>query len=451
MSDGDKKPGLRDISDLKARLGMLNKNVGAPAAPTPAPAPTSDETSQTSLTPEAEQAMLGGATAVVRIDAPAAEPAAPTPSAPPAAAPAPKAPAAPAPAPIDFGEDLFKKKEEPAVPSTPPSRAAPAADPAAAFQQSAPAAPAPAPQPEAGFAHPLQRGHYQEAAAPVDLSAAEQAALAEFEGKQQGVKMSLALTMTIVAALICFVFGFGIGDVRMQRRTINARIDVSKMAKDAMSEPLAQYTRLHNAFGAMFRDPKKVNWEAIEALPTELPAIDGARILSTRPPLSKELVGLLARGITDLNRLFELVTTHRQLTLVRDKAELEGLENSSEFFANRYFAVMYEPLPAETKPIDYRPPKGAVVAVVGKPEPNEAQDDNMIPIKSRTGKEKSVSLTTLVLIDKNDMLSTKENAQTLYEKRVEEIKALTKKIETYSKLLQDTLNSEAGASKVFSI
>ena len=197
MSDGSKKPGLRDISDLKARLGMLNKGAGKPPEPasnpfaSPAPdtaesSPDGDEpTAQTKLTEEAAAAMLGADTAVVNLDEMAA-----TPSAPP---PAPAAPSAPpsTPAPmggLDFGDDLFKRKGEPAAaPSAPPAGAPAATGGASAFEQAQAAVQA---QPESGFANPLHLGGFHSGAAPVDLSADELAALDDFEGKQQGVKAS---------------------------------------------------------------------------------------------------------------------------------------------------------------------------------------------------------------------------------------------------------------------
>lgn len=450
MSDGSKKPGLRDISDLKARLGMLNKNAGKPAEPAANPfaapppdtaetAPDGDEpTAQTKLTDEAAAAMLGGATAVVNLNEP--------PSAPPAPAP-PQSSPSPMGGGLDFGDDLFKRKDEPAAPS-PPMGAPAAPGGASAFEQAQAAQSA---QPESGFANPLHLGGFNTGAAPVDLSADEQAALDAFEGKQQGVKASMALAMTFVAAAVCLLFGFSIGDVRWQRRTVNAQIEASIRTKDAIGPTLVAYERLKAPLNAMYQSPTAISWAALEALPSDLPAVDAARVMATQPPLNKELVSLLSRAVTDYNRLFALVTTHRTVTLGRDKAELEGLEKGTEFFSNRHFAILYEPLPAETPALEYRPPRATIVAVVGKPELNEPKDDNILPIKSRTGKERTVSLRKILIIDKNEMLSTRENAQTLYAKRVDEIGALMKKIGTYEQLLKDTLAREASRTKVFSI
>ena len=87
MSNGDKKPGLGDISDLKARLGMLNKGgaAGAPAAPNPfGPKPTGGAGpmggAKVDLGADPD-AVAGGDTAVVRIGStpPAAGEATPAP------------------------------------------------------------------------------------------------------------------------------------------------------------------------------------------------------------------------------------------------------------------------------------------------------------------------------------------------------------------------------------
>ncbi len=451
MSDG-KKPGLRDISDLKARLGMLKSNAGKPAAPAANPfaakapetaetAPEGDEaTTQMKLTDEAAQAMLGGDTAVVNLGSQAVS--------------QPPVPSTPAPSGgLDFGDDLFRKKDEAPPVSAPPAPAAPSpsgAAAASAFEQAQTAAAA-AQAPSSGFAHPLHVGGFHGAAAPVDLSADDQAMLDEYEGKQQGVKASMALSMTAFAAVICLVFGFFAGDVRWARRTVNAQIDASIRTKDAVEPLITAYDRLKLPLNAMYQSPKAVKWSAVDGLPTEMPAVDAALIMATQPPLNKELVSLLSRAVTDYNRLFAMVANHRVVTLGRDKAELEGLEQGTEFFSNRHFAVLYEPLPAETKPLEYRPPRAAIVAVVGKPALNEAKDDNILPIKSRAGKERTVSLRKVLILDKNEMLSTKENAMTLYKKRIDEIGALMKKIGTYEQLLKDTLNREASRTKVYSI
>ncbi|MCA9543538.1 MAG: hypothetical protein KC613_04080, partial [Myxococcales bacterium] len=102
MSDEGKKSGPRDLSDLRARLGMLNKGPASrppgPAAPVasnpfaPKPTPALGPI-DLQADPDAE---LGADTAIVRIGPPPEATPAPAPVAAPIPAPPAPAPAAPA-------------------------------------------------------------------------------------------------------------------------------------------------------------------------------------------------------------------------------------------------------------------------------------------------------------------------------------------------------------------
>lgn len=453
MSNGDKKPGLRDISDLKARLGMLNKGGPTPApggggAANPfgpkggasdAPAPKADLTEN----PDAEAA---GDTQVVRVGPPpGAEP--PTPAAPRAnlnlGKPA-SAPPGPAPlgGPLNLGsaDELFRKKE----PTPPP----PAAPPPSA----APAAPAAEPEPPPGvdFANPLQRGAFREAAPSIDLSAEEQAQLDSFEGKQRGVKPGLAIAATLFVGVITAVFGFFIGDVRTSRRMINAQIDASIRVKDAVEPLLTTLDQVAPIIRAM--NPNSVEFDKVQQLPAEPPNIDGGLLLTSPIPLEQGLNRTLSNFVTDVNMFFTLLDEHRKTTLGRDKAALESLSKGEDFFQNKYFAVLYTPLPPDTDPLKYVPPEGRVVAVTGKPLKNADETAWELPVVDRQGKEKQIPVTRVLRIEKNELMSSGDsNALTLYEKRVERLQTLLKRIQVYEESLKEQLKTQAARSKVFSI
>jgi hypothetical protein len=455
LSNGDDKPGLKDIGNLKARLGMLSKAKAEPAAPAPQP---SVATSPFAEEPRAVRAPavdltaggdveLGADTAIVRIEAP-----------PPAPAPAPKAPApapkAPAPAPsLGLGEDLFSRPAPQAAP--PVDKRAEQAAAAARFAAEDAARKAAEPPPNVEFAHPLQRGNFQEAQASVNLSAEEEAVLNSFEGSQRGVKLSFALTLTGVVGVLLLGFGFIMGDVRSSRRLVNAQIDASIRVRELMLPHLDRLQEVAPIIAAMSRNPEAVDWERVKMLPDDLTGVSPS-ILSHPVPLDKDLVNLVGRSVIDINALFTAIAEHKLATLRRDKAELESLMQGDEFFTKyQQFAVYSPPAPFDPKAVPVRsnrPQDGRVVALSGEATVDEATGEAMIPVRYRKAEDdKNVMVRGLVLLPKNDLLSSGGgNVQTLYTLRVKALAAQTKKLLEYEKGLREVIEAQASREKVFS-
>ncbi len=470
MSDGNKKPGLRDISDLKARLGMLNTGAGpgAPRGPRPpGAAPGNPFAPKAPATPSAPPPPDAAAAPPPPVGSgPPAAPGMPAvPSAPPAAPPAaPRAPAAPAaPSGLSVGGDLFKK---------PPPQAAPAAAQARPQARSSQADQAQleamfdapsrqvldeAPKPEAEFANPLQQGEYAQAAAPVDLTAEEEAALSSYEHKQVGMKPTLAIGMTVGVGVLMLFIGYAIGDSIRARRFINAQIDASERVKGQLQDPINTYEKLRPILLSM--NPQQVEWDKVKALP-ELPDVSGA-IFATPVPLHPDLAPRVARFVVDLNALYEALKEHERITTKRDKAELEAMEAGSSFLQRPSFAVLYDPVDPEASG-PYIPPVGKIVAVTGRPVEKEVErkvgrrkkmvTEYFLPIIDRQGKEAEVNLRRLLQIKKDQFLAAGEaNPLSLYEKRVTDLKARITQIDTYFDLLQDALKTQAEREKVFSL
>jgi hypothetical protein len=452
LSTGDNKPGMRNISDLKARLGMLNKNVGGKAADGGAVEVTADT-----------DAELGMDTQVVRLpagDAPRAE--APTPPAP-TPAPAPPAPrpsvdTRPGPSPTATGtgfspfalgnaSELFKKPEP--TPPPPPAPRAPAAPPP---QQQAPAPPA-----EPSLDHPLQMGVFPDepavarASRPVEYTAEDKEFIASVEGvrgKSKKVIIGLSAFMLIVGLGL----GSYIGHGKIQRQLVNAQIDRAVIVRDQILPQLEKFDAIVPTIERM--TPGTVAWDIVEALPTpdQLQPIDVGAILGGRVPLSEEYMRVLGKAVTDLNAVFYLVREHRRITLDRDKAELEALEKGQSFESNHdYFAVLFEPVDPKTKPLDYRPPEGRIVAVTGKPHANEAGDANVIPIITRQGKEQEVPLQSVLVMPKAELFSGAGGvALKNYSRRVEELRRLTAEFRSMEDGLREVVQKEANRPKVWS-
>ncbi len=458
MSTGDNKPGMRNISDLKARLGMLNKNVGAK----PADGGVAEVTAET-------DAEIGMDTQVVRL--PAGEAQREEASAPPPPSPAPPAPRpsvdvrppAPSPSPspsptatgtgfspfaLGSASDLFKKPEP--TPAPPPRAPAPP-------QQPPPQQQAPAPPAEPSLDHPLQMGVFPDEPAgpgraplPVEFTAEDKDFIASVEGvrgKSKKVIIALAAFMLIVGVGL----GTYIGNGKIQRQLINAQIDRAMIVRDQMLPLLEKFDAIVPTIERM--NPNAVAWDSVEALPTPdlLGPVDVGAILGGRVPLSEDFMRVIGKAVTDLNALFYLVREHRRITLDRDKAELEALDKGQSFESHDYFAVLFEPVDPKTKPLDYRPPTGRIVAVVGKPHLNEAGDTNVLPIASRQGKEQEVPLQSVLVMPKEELFSGGTgNALKNYKRRVEELRRLTAEFRSMESGLREAIQTEANRPKVWS-
>jgi hypothetical protein len=452
LSTGENKPGMRNISDLKARLGMLSKNVGTRPDGTPATGEVGADT----------EAAVGMDTQVVRLPpadlerpVPASEPA------PPAAAPAPPRPsldvkpAAPPPSatstqtglsPLALGSasELFRKPEP--APSAPPP---PAARPAA--QQ--PPAPA-APPAEPALDHPLQMGVYPEDrpgpnfGGPVQLNADDQDFIASVEGVRS-MKRKVIVGVAAFTLLLGVFLGFIIGNSKIQRQLINAQIDRAVIIKNQLIPLMDKFDALVPVLERM--DMNHVSWDVVDAIPEDLPKIDTGAIMGGRAPLTEDLMRNVGATVSALDAVFQAAREHRRITLKRDRAELEALDKGQSFEQNDYFAVYFTPRDPKTKPLEYVPPKGEIVAVVGKPHPNEKGDDNVIPIRTRQGKEEEVSLHEVLVMAKEDLFQGGGgNALASYKHRIEDLRRLAEDFRNIEPGVRESLNNEAGRSKVFS-
>ncbi len=326
-----------------------------------------------------------------------------------------------------------------------PSEPTPAPEPAVSV------APQPQDEPQApsGFANPLHVGSYGPAVARIDLSAEDEAGLDDYEKKQRGLRPGLALGMTIGVGVLTLILGFFIGDMRNARRMINAQITSSARLQDNMADLFIQYDQLKPILLAS--DNQAVDWDKIKAIPKDLPRIDAGMLTYSPVPLNKELSRLLNSFVVDLSNLFQAVRTHRQLTLGRDKAELEALEQGTEFTKNKNFAVLYTPVKGRVQNLRYVPPEGRIVAVTGGPELNERKNDRVVPIKKRDGTTGKASLRNILLIKKTELAGSKSgDALTAYGKRVNALKEQLKALQQYESGFRETLKDQATRSQVFS-
>ncbi len=439
MSNGEKKPGVKDISDLKARLGMLNKNVGGKPGTPEAPAPSS----VTTLTADTD-ADLGLETQVVRVEprqsaetpAPVAAPPVEAPKPAPRTIPGPPSAAPPSPGggALNLGADLFKKPEPAPAPQVQRAPAAPAAP--------APAPVPAAPPPQEKFVNPLAAVTPQR-----ELSADDLASLDDVEKGQKGVRPIFLVAVAGVAAIVAATIGFVGGTGNIQRQLLDLQAKEAAAVRDRMVPILQKMEELANVVEPMSTD-KGVEWSAVQAMPADLPGIDAAGILSTKVTLPADVMSPLGKAVADMNQLFQLAVDHRRLTLERDKPELEAMEKGTVFSSNQYFAAVYQPVDAKTPPLKYIPPPAQIVAVVDKPHPDEKGETNVVKIKYRNGQEVEVPLQRIVLVEKTELFEGgRQNVLSLYKQRVQYMKDKIKSIRTYSGNLKEKLNAEAARAQ----
>ncbi|MBU1897594.1 hypothetical protein KKB55_07460, partial [Myxococcota bacterium] len=362
------------------------------------------------------------------------------------AAPAPAAAPAPRGGGLNLGGDLFAK---PAAP--PPSQA----DLAGQFEFDEPEDEG-GPEGPAEFANPLQMGEYTQAAAPIDLSAAEEEALAAFEGKQAGMKLSMALSITGGVGLLMLVIGLSMGSVRNARKQINIQVEDSKIIAERMQphvDELKMVSPIIQGLAVSLRqNATAVDWDKMKYLP-EMKPVD-AGMFTSRVPLHPDLARVLNNAISDINKLSAMVNEHKRLTMEVDLAQLKALEQGDDWLKHQNFAVIFTPPEPVKKGKRFTAPpqNGKLAAIIGnKPQLNEEIDKYELLVLTRDDeKPRSVPLDSMVFgISQKDLVTSGGvNVMDLYVRRVRELNLQLGKIMEYQDTFTQVLKREANRSKV---
>lgn len=298
----------------------------------------------------------------------------------------------------------------------------------------------------------MQGGQTFEAAAPVDLSVAEQEALDSFEKGERGVKKGAAIAAVCAIGVLALGMGFGLGSSMGDRKILN-RATLNAGELKGMFEPLSKQVSGLDAI-VMPLDPSKVVWPAIENIPEDLRDVNAQMIFERlgQAPMPSTLTKNVAVSVDKINQLFRAARELRTGTLIEDKAELKDLEEGGWWSKQEFFAALYKPVDPKTPPLRYIPPAAKIVAVVGKPTQAESGKFFEIPIKSREGEEKAVPVQEILRLDKGQVVQgSKSNALTRYTERVNKVKALIKEVRPALEQVQKLLAQEAGRSLYFTL
>ena len=245
-----------------------------------------------------------------------------------------------------------------------------------------------------------------------------------------------------VSGLMCLVLGVTMGKSSVTNEFLDAQITETGMVRDRVVPLLDKMEELANVIERM--DPRKVDWQAVQQMPADLPAIDAASILSTRVPLSPDVSGMLGKAVADLDGLFRISVDHRAFTLMRDKEELESLEKGDTFNNNQYFAAVFTPVDPKTPLLKWVPPNAQIVAVTSKPRLDASGENFVVPIRLRSGQEQEIPVQRILLVDKGELFHAgKANVLTAYSKRVEQMRARIGSVRMYASNLKNKLNAEA--------
>jgi hypothetical protein len=440
LSNGDNKPGLRDIRSLRERLGMLNKGNGQdadPSAPS-GPAPASDGSP---VDPRADlisnpESLAGLDTAVVKVrgrETDHTEEVAPSGDTP-ARPRGPSGPASPQ-APNSLGGfDVFSRVPEESV-------AAPSS--AGAGVQSDIAA----------FANPLQVGHYSAASAPVTMNADDQATLDAYEKSSRGVSGKLVLAIALIIGSASLVFGYMGNSVLQERRFVNAQISATVDAKTSIDLAFKTVDEIQ-ALVKGFK-PGQIDFEGTKRLSDKLSRLDAGAILASRFPLSKEIAPLMAKFVADANQLIDEAAKHRRYTLDRDKKSLEAIRNGLGPLQGKQLVLLaIPPDPAKQsgpnvelvaivsqKPIIKKVPiPGASTTKKGK----KFTEVRLFKVLDRNGATKEVPGERLLTISQNHLFADGQaNVMAMYSQRVLRLQFFASEIDKYEANFKKTLTEQA--------
>ena len=447
-----KKPGFKDIGDLRSKLGLA-PDPAPVAAPPPEEEDDDDATQILGAVTDDQLAQMETAYATPAV-APAPAPGmAPQPAPAPGMAPQP-APApglAPQPAPTPDPQLPGAAPVSPLVP--PPADATdgarlPDGGPYVSPSHDAIAsAPPPAlsqdgniESPLAGALAPPPMTPGPLAAPPPDLMGANLAAgdatLAAFAPVQR-TNRKIWGSAIVFAALLSLVFGYAVGDINKDRKIINRRIaDCQRLAKPvkatvAKLKPVIKAIRAAN--------PDKVDWD----LAKQLGIYDGKliieEVITDNLLLGPTITGDLVTFIFNASQMYNLARKHGRLTLKRHKKFLEDFDKEAKALHSQKPMFVY-----------HKGGKGAIVTVEGQPVKKGKKQ--IVNVRFLTGAEREATLDDLIAIDKREMIgATGPNVMELYAGRIRELRTIADELDKMYERLVSRLQKEAERDEVFAL
>lgn len=385
MATRRRKPQNKDLSDLKARLGLdksLDKRPSALAEPEPAaPAPAHVNMGQ----PAPGAAPPGQAPGYP----PAGHPGAPAPGRPPFAGPPPHARRPPA---------AKKPKPKPKAPEWSP----PAIDPNAA----------------------------------TDVPIKTPRSLGQLLAVLAGVTV-----LTLFSIGIGFFFGNG----AQQRALYNAKSDDAKRIMKLVEPCMKEVNSLLAA--AEKHDGASPDAEVLEKLSKVDFVLEPEAIAQGKLLLGPEITPLLMRFSADTQYVAGLMKRHQTMSTRVDKKELEDLSKADDARKAKGFAVAFD-TKRFTSNLDAKkqqPPLEGRLFVLDTFDTIDKDGEKLVKLRSPSnGQEYERSLRQIVLLDAKQMLaSSGPNALRRYERRHKEITAKLKEISQYADPLMTKLGELA--------
>ena len=410
-----KKPGFKDIGDLRSKLGLAPT-----AAPLAAPPPADDDDDATSI--------VGAVTdeQIAAMEVQPAEPAPVIPAAPPAARPS--APQLPGAAPVS-----------PLVPPPPDAPDGARAGQAGPYVSPSHDAIASAPPPM-DLAGSLNRPLAAPPGGPGPLAlpppemlgglglGAGDATMAAFAPVAR-TNRKIWVSAIIFAATLALVFGYMVGDINKDRKIINKRISDCKRVvtpvKKAIGKLKPMIKSIRNA------NPDKVDWELAEQLATFDGKFPIEEVITDNLLFGPTITGDLMQFIHYSNELHKLSHDHGRMTLKSHKKYLKDFDQATEALHSDKGMFVF-----------HANGRGALVTVEGRPEKRGKVE--VVPVRFVTGAEREAEVANLIAIDKRDLIGASgPNVMELYSGRIRQLRTIAEELDKLYERLLMRLQTEA--------
>ncbi len=436
-----KKPGFKDIGDLRSKLGLT------PSAPAAAPPQDDDEDATQivgAVTDDQVAMMETMMSPAVSPPGGGAQPGAPAPLAPP---PEPGAlppgqgqphqatPAIPTgplmPPPDDGPPGEYVSPSMDAIASTPPPDVS--QDPEVI--QSPFAAGGPLQPPPDGAPGPLAMPPPDMMAAGGGLGAGE-ATMAAFAPVQRTAR-KVWISGIVIAALLALVFGYMVGQTNKDRIIINKRISdterVLKPVKQTVAKMKPVIRALQNA------NPDRVDWDLAKQLLTYDGNFAVEEVVTDNLLLGPTLSADVIQFAFLASKLYTMAREHGRITLKRHKKPLEDFEKETKAVGGDRPLFLY-----------HVGGKGAIVTIEG--DPVKKGRKKLVPVRFLSGAEREVELDALVALDKREMIGASgPNVLEIYSGRIRKLRGLVDEIDKMYERLVMRLQKESSREPVFSL
>ena len=225
------------------------------------------------------------------------------------------------------------------------------------------------------------------------------------------------------------VFGY-VGATSSNHRSLyQMQTNQAQDVLSAVQPKVDNFKKVHEMVAKL--DPNKVQYDLVKKMAEQSIAIDMSDVGSRKLLLGGSLTSMLSSYIIKAQRLQSMIQEHHQLTNNRDREKLEeivGDEKEQEEKADKQLAAVFnfDHLRRNGSSEDYKPTSGKLVEIKSMEANKKGKVEYTLPGDQRKGE---VNIRGVVPLQRGDVLTFGgSNAFELYQRRVREIRLLSKKL-----------------------